>query len=362
MKSIKISFFFLFFLFWAAAFELGSGFCLKNFGNPVDRIIHALRPDSDLLWRQRSKQSLKLWGKSVVLNEFGFRNSDSWNFSGAEGLLMLGPSSALGWGIEESESYSALLSEELKKRGKNTKALNASQIGFSSRQGLELSYKKEIAELNPKWVLIAYGVNDLDRYRFFGDNRLSDAQAFQLRKETPLSRKDTLPYTSSLFYLLTRLSGEMQAKVACGLAFVPKIRATPSEFASNMIELANLWKKRGAQTLLLTTPLFVKNTSTDPEASNRLYAESAKAAEEKRCQEARDLFQRARSEEAARVARDNAKQNALLLREAKINGIRIASIHEPLLLEEDFLDPVHPAASGHRKIAQKLLESLVAQP
>lgn len=338
-------------VFWGAVLELPSRWWLRNYGNSVDQIIHALRPDNQLLWRQRAGLSLRLWDKNVKLNEFGFRHEGEWKLESG-GLLLLGPSSGFGWGVEAGETYLAGIS-----RITGEQSLNASEIGFSSRQGLSLSAMPEMLALRPRIVLIAYGVNDVDRFRFFGDNRYTDEESLERLAKNPGS--NTLP-ASAFLYLVNRVATGLRAEKGCGLAYVPRVRVSAEEFAQNMLRIAGEWKKRGAEPVFLTTPL--KGAAADVQASTPaedLYASSAASAQAGRCAEAAELFRKARGLEPARILAEVSLRNRLLMDKARGAGVKTVALHTGLLGDADYLDPVHPTAAGHAKIARIVSDALM---
>lgn len=346
---------------WAVPLEFGLRWWFAHKGNPVDQVMPLLRPDAALLWRQRADADLTLWKLPVRTNEFGFREG-KWDFAGLPGVLVLGPSSAFGWGVEEKDTYARQWERREGEAGHPLRVLNASQIGFSSAQGLRLAEQPEIASLKPMAVLIAYGVNDLDRFRFFGANGPADEKIFAAGMESPPAAF----YRSMLLYGLLRSAGIIRSRLDCRVLGHPEPRVNEADFLENFQRLGTWAKERGALPVFLTTP-FLRRASLEAQAAasariELLYSAAADAATRGDCAAARRDFTAARELESASIEGRVTKRNQALLAWAKRSGKKTVDVDALLDSAADFVDPVHPSPQGHAKIAAALSALRIAKP
>ena len=153
-------------LFWLLLLEGGAYLLTGWVGDGLDVAKVVLRPDSNLGWRQKENFDGKFMEKELKTNSFGFREKKE-NFSeGVFKIALLGPSSAFGWGVELKDTYAKVLERELGKSRK-VEVFNLGQIGFSSWQGTQLIREEWFKINTADLILIAYGVNDIDRHRFY---------------------------------------------------------------------------------------------------------------------------------------------------------------------------------------------------
>ena len=91
-----------------------------------------------------------------------------------------------GWGVKQNETYSEALKElfEMKHPNSHIEVINAGQIGFSSWQGLAFLKNENLASLKADIIVIAYGVNDTDKFRFFYNSTKADKDEFKEEKSS----------------------------------------------------------------------------------------------------------------------------------------------------------------------------------
>lgn len=345
--------------FLLLAGEGGARIWRDNQGDPLDRVLPLLAADAALGWRQRSHLDASFYGTRVRTNAQGFRAPEITEFQAADfPVLVLGPSSAFGWGVEAAETYSAFLAESLQAQTRQRVAVfNAGQIGFSSWQGRALA-RAEFAQARPRLVLLAYGVNDLDHFRFFFPSGRSDAEELgDARASGPLQIANALGRSAALV-LARRATVSTLARFACAPEEPPRLRVPPAEFAANITELARSFRERGAVVALMTTPFALDMVATPAGAageSDEYYRQSAAAAKRGDCAASRELFAKARALEPGRVRAAVADLNRRV--RALGESLELPVIDAESLLRENkgyFVDPVHPSATGHRLIAAEI--------
>lgn len=304
-------------------------------------------------WRQSSNLDLKFEGAQVVTDDSGFR---VWTGSDAilqnSEVLVLGPSSAFGWGVEARDTYSSVLQNISKLR-----VFNAGQIGFGIKQGQILWKKIQEKRTHPfKYVIISYGVNDIDRFRFYGNSELSDIEYFNSNFKNEPTVFEKINFNSSFYNLLTRAISEVQMLWPCPPETELSLRLPISQWALELDKLSEDIKKTGAQPILLTSPFLfsnpIKNSDNLGGESDKYYKLSAVEARNSYCSKSRQYLIKAKGYEPYRIKRDVEKINTQTIQ----LGVKwsVVSVHEQLIDKNDFVDPIHPSKLGHEKIAHAL--------
>jgi lysophospholipase L1-like esterase len=332
---------------------------IPSHGDGLQRAMQILIPDQELGWRQRPWFHARFEGHEVVTDAEGFRNSGSY---GKEVAVVLGPSSAFGWGVGQTETYAARLGETWsRKLSRPVRVLNAGEIGYSLYQGALLyrSLRDRGMLGKPKYVLLAYGINDLDRFRFVGSSGMPDEEYFAsggARISWPL-----FLFRFAAGQLLYRSWQESSVFRDCGLEKYPRLRVPPEEFSARLESLAELIRQDGAIPVLLNTAFYPSRPSGDPDASSRLYEESVRASDAGECRRSRNLLRAAKREEVSRIVRDVRVLNQEIKRLASRKGLPMIDL-ESLLADQEgkknFFDPVHPSVLGHEKIAEAIAVKL----
>ncbi len=389
-KSNKINniiFSFLAIFIWIALFEGLSFLWLKNFGNPFLQTKRILKSHAYLGWIAKSGLDLEFYDTQVFTDQDGIRTHDGEPHSKYPNLVTLGPSSAFGWGVEYSQTYSSLVAQKLFNKEIGDSLLNLSQIGHSSFQGARL-YSQVYEDISEAQIfLIAYGVNDLDRFRFFYASPLKDSTEFSKTKSRPgldiLNQSNFLVITS--FYLNRWLS-----RFYCGwMTELPQQRVPLEETVQIQTELIRQIQKNGGRVVLVGTPhsyhgynsndildiendikakkiknkeqltAMLKLAETFPHQTMAFYKVMNYYAKRGKCRKAHDFFRKGQLNEPYRVvARINELNQRLkqLSRDLKIPFID--ANHLLLQNKSLFVDPVHPNTLGHKKIADLILERL----
>ncbi len=87
-------------------------------------------------------------------------------------IVCLGDSNTFGWNYKYEFSYPFLLERNLLNKNKDTKVLNFGIGGYTVKDGYEY-FKENILEINPKIVIVNYGLND---------GRISNINKNQIKK------------------------------------------------------------------------------------------------------------------------------------------------------------------------------------
>ncbi len=192
---------------WLVLFEFAAAYWVARWGDPLDKVKQVLVADGKLGWRQKKDFNGKFLDVSLKTNELGLRGNPLGEFSKAsKNIVLLGPSSTFGWGVEESKTYASLLQKILRNKHPGSKiyTLNAGQIGFSSWQGLYFFKDGKLNALKIDVLVIAYGVNDVDKFRFFYTSPLSDKEEFGVPKNVQEISLQNILLKSNFLNLLSR--------------------------------------------------------------------------------------------------------------------------------------------------------------
>lgn len=346
---------------------------IRTFGDPLDRAMPLLEPDQFFGWRQRSNLSADFFGAPVWTDSNGFRvKSDGQETNWQSDVLIFGPSSAFGWGVSAESTYSYRLIEILRNQfGNQWTSANVSEIGYSTWQGNRLVNAILPRFTRSKVVVLGYGINDLDHFRFFNQINLSDQQALaNTRTGSGLSGLGSLATGIPFFSMAIRALETLEFNFSCGYSKAPVRRVSDDEILANYSSMIDSIRNLGKEAVLLDTAFFLGGGSDLPlvqekaNESERLYAASAEANKQGDCSNARSLFKKARALEQYRIARDVFQLNESLAELAEAKKLSFIKVSKLLIAGDEsnlnFIDPVHPSALGHSKIAESLAPVIVA--
>lgn len=357
MKALKVSAFILIQLIICVVIvESGSYLFLKNTDNPSYRAKRILQSDDQLGWKLQANLNTKFEDKKVVSDDNGFRAESSIATSG-NWILTLGPSSAFGWGVESEETYTNLFSQKLQ-----MPAFNASQIGYSVAQGDRLFQQLlKGMEKPPQYLIISYGVNDLDKFRFYTDNYLPDRVYFDRSLNFPLLFK-LAPY-SNFINLLTLFADESRLKYNCQQLGSINQRVSPEDFMEYTDKIISEAERLSMKPIIINTPYYLKTKNPDYSLAKiqELYHAVEKTAQQGNCKEALELLAQAKSLEPDRVTEDVQTLNADLENYAAGKGLPYVNAYKLLntdTIAQNYVDPIHPSAIGHKLIADEISEQL----
>jgi hypothetical protein len=158
---------------WMIPLEWITRAFVRSHGDSLQAARLIQRPDESLGWRQRSDLDTSFQGRPLKTGLLGLRAAEALPVHSR--VWVLGPSSAFGWGVGQGETYSDFLQREL-----GSPVVNAGEIGYSIIQGEKLygALRDQLKLSSPAFVVIAFGINDVDHFRFFGKNGPTDEQSF----------------------------------------------------------------------------------------------------------------------------------------------------------------------------------------
>lgn len=399
-------------MLWGAALEGASRWWLRNHGDQLDRAMLLLEPDSELIWRQKPYFRGTFEGRPVQTDRLGLRDSGGRGFDAApKRVLVLGPSSTFGWGVGQQEPYPQQLEKLLAEKYPGAQVLNAGEIGYSAAQGQAL-YTKRLQNLKPDLIIIAYGANDPDRHRFFGNSPEPDACL--LSHEQALKRKlpclehrqaaVNIPGFKTL-YLASRVSGRLKERFSCPSPQgdgIPPLRQPQNEFRKSLLGLARAASDSGAKILFLTTAhnfpaapwmqpktmrqaselqdkarrelelarlpeafvLLSEAAKLNPYDSGTHYLLSSVLSRQNRCSESRQETAVARKLEQYRLSADYAVYNKIVKEAAQASGAAVLELDKRLSgmnAAEIFIDPIHYSAKGNALVAGAIRDTIVAR-
>jgi lysophospholipase L1-like esterase len=139
-------------------------------------------------------------GVQFRTNSDGFRGPELTGIDGSRDLviMVLGDSYAFGYGVEEGESFPALLELELSRAHAATqvRVVNLGIPGYDTSQ--ELATLREWGpRLRPRIVLLQYHLNDLQRHPEAGSSTAPEPALAQVRRHVHLLRL-VLPWLAAL--------------------------------------------------------------------------------------------------------------------------------------------------------------------
>ena len=309
--------------------ELVSYIYIENFSTPYLKAKKLLKSHSEFSWVQKSNLDTKFFDKTFQTNDIGFRDNKN-DFK----TLIMGPSSTVGWGVDQKESYSALLNESL-----SDGVFNGGQIGYSIKQGHDI-FSTYFTDKNIKVLVLAYGVNDIDYFPF----EVLPASVFDF---------------SQTYFLTRNMLFQHQQLYPCPKSFEIKPRVPLADYMQTINKFYEYAQKHQIQLIIINTAHNYQgfDDPTKSKLSNFAYAEYQEALENKDCEKARNSFFDAQKLEAYRIVNETKTYNEALAEFAKNKNIALVDIASEMSLEKElFVDPVHFSVKGNKLIAKKLAE------
>jgi lysophospholipase L1-like esterase len=393
-----------------AGLELFAGFFLAP--SRLETILSVLKRDSHLIWSMRSNLETEFFGAPISTDSDGFRLNGHDRNDAPEGttfrIVTLGASPSFGWGVADHQTYSALLERSLSDKfpGRTSvSALNASVIGYSSHQG-RLLFEKNAPHWKPDLVIVAYGINDVDSYRFFSDDGSPDQDT---RKESDLvvNLHNLLSPLAVVTWMNRLIHGTSSPHKRLSLEDVDRLSAPRSprvplkSYLENIAAIADRAIARQAQVLVLKMDLNLPrgDDPSDSDQATRLVVSAREAIEKGQCLAALPLlekaaqlnplaksphlyaakchldsgheelaarsFEKAEKTDAFRARRRSEEYNDALHTLSGRPGLTVVDLVERFTAEnadlyvDPRLDTIHPNARGHEIIADVIQKRIV---
>ncbi|MCM2267016.1 MAG: SGNH/GDSL hydrolase family protein [Elusimicrobiales bacterium] len=343
----------------AAAAETTARLLPRPRGLP--EITAVLRQDPELFWTQKRGLRARFAGAPLRTNSLGWRGGEPAGAGGGPRIVVMGASPAFGWGVDEALTYAALLEKALLAKGVNAQVLNASVIGYSSFQGRKL-LAGQVLPLKPDILIFAYGVNDVDKYRFFRDSPLPDARQ---PLASPAAAAAANLAASSRFiaaysWLILKLTGaDPELYGLRSREFREGRRVEKSDFTANLDAMRALAAGSGARVIFATAPFM---TPPGPEEDARALL---LAAGQKKGADRVALLKRAKTAELHSCRGAAQDYNAALRALAKQKAVPLADLErlfsgpggrpDPANFLAPQKDMVHFSPAGHAAAAAQLL-------
>ena len=393
------------FLFWLIVLELVSGFIIAKWGDPLDWVKPVLEVDRFLGWRQKPDFNGRFLNVPLKTNALGLRSGPlPEKRAKSRFVLVLGPSSTFGWGVGVDQTYSFQLQQLLQKKypGYDIVVVNAGQIGYSSWQGLEFYKKYFLGKTKFDLVVVAYGVNDVDRYRFFYSDQLPDRQEFADPKPGWQVTLENFFLRFNSVNLVTRSAYRLVDAVSCSQRRIPVRRVSDADFAANIDQLIGLASGQGASVLLMTSsyhlpvysPVDYKSAksfdlnyklglssfdkgnyaaaidyfrlaaASDPKSDDVHYYLSVAYCRQGRTGQSQEAIKTARLLEGGRIAKDIDRVDQVLYNlSLKDRAVLLdtRTVVAKAGVSRSFLDPVHFTVSGNQAVARGLYDKIVEE-
>ncbi len=321
--------------------------------------------DQSVGWFQKKLINTTFENSKVSTDTFGFRNfSNRSKFSNDAQTIVLGPSSAFGWGVDDDLTYSALLNSS-QKLGLT---FNMSGIGHTASQGQSVFEKLDLGSSDKlKNIIFAYGINELDQFRFFDQKNLDDMDFMRL--EPKYTFTELLLHSFSLGQLIQLTLFESKLYFQCQKISMPKQRLQIDQLLNIYDQFMNKHPNLNYYFLNTVFALPQKYKITQSKnliaQSEKYYQQALVAAQNNNCSEFIKYFNEARKLEPYRIhimVNLLNKKMADWSKNKKIHLIDINSEFEKSMLISPennlFFDPVHPNRNGHDLIAHVILESI----
>lgn len=237
-------------LAWLSLFESGDQYRVRMTPNVEKRVINTfsqLSADRDHPYLIRS-------------NSLGFRGSNIGpdKTAGTFRVLVFGDSSSFGWGVDQDDTFSALLARDLERNiqrlppgTERVEVGNFAIPGDSSEYG-RLVFERYAREFHPDLVILGFGANDAK------PSPVSHvAQVEKFRQHAGLQRLRTLLSKSALYRTLERLmkpSPQNQQTNQLGPSKLKQLPAVPKKrYFKNLTAMITESFESGAKSVIVLT-------------------------------------------------------------------------------------------------------------
>lgn len=333
----------------------------------IDLITEILDEDVHFFWRQKSFLNQEFHGARITTDDKGFRlvpESPPWELS-RNRIIVMGASPCFGWGVEDNQTYSALLQKKfnLSFPLKSVSFFNASQIGYSSFQGRNL-FDRELLSKKPTHILISYVLNDLDYYRFFRNSSFNDKS---VEKEAPY-----LVITRNFFRHLNsfRLLNELLQKVnqfsfsadkSLNTIADKNPRVSLEDYKKNLISIILTANKNQVRPILIKFPVNLPSPYKND--SDALF-EKAKILSDIKTMGSSEIQVRLKLVESYFISKNSLLYNKTMEDISALYKVPIVDIVKAFKNNKDYLfidphhDTIHPNVQGHQTMADEIYSVL----
>lgn len=376
----------------------------------LGKITFILKQDPVLFWRQKPNIKVRFQGKEIKTDWMGLRNKNltQQKKTNTTRIICLGASPTFGWGVNYEDTYPCQLEKLLNQNTSiNFEVINAGEIGYSSYQGL-LFLKNEVSRLDPDVITVSYVLNDIDKYRFFRSNSLSDKQLKPLN--SCVVTLMNIIHHSNLARVLERFASRLKYSKSkyfdnSEVIYLPGIsRVSLSDYQNNLQEIIDFSHRKSIKLILVKMPVNLPSADQLPELktqeSKAIFDQGMINLANQRydiaiecllnslkinpylgdayyylgiCYEkkgefntAKSYFRKARWSEIFRCGLEGRLYNNMMKIVANKNNVPLADIvsafgkhdKEDLFIDLKH-DPIHPNASGHKIIALEIYNTLI---
>ncbi|MFH1063306.1 MAG: SGNH/GDSL hydrolase family protein [Candidatus Omnitrophota bacterium] len=369
---------------------IGLCFCLEliarlvlpeNKLNLMESIHTVCREDNELLWRQKSNLNTMFQGKHVITNSLGLRNDEIMQHEKENmyRLICLGGSSTFGWGVDREKTYPLHLENLINKcfDQKIAEVINAGQIGYTSYQGKKF-FKKYLLEYSPDIITVSYVLNDIDKVRFFKNEKLSDSQISFSGSEIVEWKSRIIDkriyFLAKRFTLwLMRKNSKLTAAVYKNQYENSKIRVSAGEYRENLQDIIATCKSRNIKLIFIIMPINlalpeISGKTNGSQLSNYYYQKAVKCEKIKDYKNAELFFKKALEHQVFICKKNGVLYQNIMMQVAQENKIPFVNAEElfssglygqmvDLFNGSD--DRIHPNDAGHRLIANALYECII---
>jgi len=245
----------------------------------LEEILSILQQDPFLFWRQYPRLNVIFQGVEVATNSLGLREREITPLKDKNTyrIICLGASPTFGWGVSFDKTYpqelEKMINENLHRN--HIEVINAGQIGYSSYQGI-FFLKTYLLKFSPDLITVSYLINDIDRYRFYRNNGLSDKESLPLNHY--FVSINNLIARSRFYMIFKRLMmkiypTKMKIAILKRQFELAKIRVSPDDYRANLETIITICQRNNIKVVFLKMPLNLPTTPLIPAGSKKFSEE-----------------------------------------------------------------------------------------
>lgn len=351
----------------------------------LESILRILEEDPVLFWKQRPYLNTAFQGVNIKTNSLGLRNKKliREKKENTYRIICLGASPTFGWGVEYSNTYPLLLEQILNKsqlpQDMKIEVINAGQIGYSSYQGLIL-LKEYLLRYSPDLITVSYVLNDIDRYKFYRNEGLSDkdlsvAASLKIKFNNFFNRSRACVLLKRIISFLVSKNGKIYSGMLRNRFNLASTRVLKDQYRANLEEIAKICKSNKIKLVFIKMPINLSlphlseyENSIIKERGNlgKFYYELGQdCVNRKEYQKGAAFFEKAKNYQVLECYDDGKVYHAIMEEVADKNNIPLVDAVNIFLKEGNGRelfngpkDPIHPNAFGHKLIAEGVFEEI----
>jgi lysophospholipase L1-like esterase len=349
----------------------------------IDSISIILEQEPVLFWRVRPHLNTEFQGVKVVTNSLGLRSKEFAikKEKNVYRIIVLGESPTFGWGVNFENTYAYLLERKLSNDNlkKKIEVINASQIGYTSYQGLIL-LQNYLLKYSPDLVTIPYVLNDIDVYRFYRNEGISDKE-LSVPSHSLVMFSNVIDRSRFVVALKNFMKKIINSNDRIAVFYLKKqfklakTRVSAEDYKANLLKIINICNANNIKVVFLKMPVNLslpslsdqeKKLLMDGNSCSDFYYDLAQNYDKQgKYHQARFYYNQAREYKILDCYAQSKVYHSIVDEVSKKNNVPLVDVDALFVrtgtyqeLFNGLNDSIHPNSRGHEIIAEALSDTI----